>query len=633
MVATTPRRTTVCISIAHAFLCLAVTACGSSDRPRLLTDPADTGVTNDGDAGRELIFRNATAGRSCLNGANDRYLVLSEDAADCRVHAEAASGTRSSSDTLLYITVPQTAGEMMVDATLCRSEEDCRTVSLNLTVDAWTVGDGATGRYAFTLDGVDVSGEFTASWCTYDQFLPGPRPLAADIAAQGLSVMQGTSVTVARTGTITADRRVPVVELRPAIIRAHASPKSGYSVREIVASLTLQRPGHPPDVFEQTRRITRPSADSLFETTFNFDIDGALITTDVEWKVSLHEADRCVESDADTADALLPRGGTTAEMNAQSMGGSFDIVLVPFRYNFDGSGRLPDTSPAQLERFRNELYARFPISELNITVREPADYDDPVLPIRTGWGALVEALWALRASDEAPETTYYYGLITPRDTEEEFCTPVCIAGNAGVIPDPSDTYSRGAVGLGFSGDTAARFFVHEVGHSVGRFHAPCSGIPDVIIAGVDPDYPYDNASIGALGYNIVTKTFLGIGRNRDFMSYCEPNWVSDYTYVAIFERLRQVNSVAAFAPWPTRFVRAAIVGNDSVSWGHRAELHSPVMNPVSVWFEDDNGHVVATKTADRIKLSHGTERILWIPDVVPRGATRVRLPDGRTLPL
>ena len=43
---------------------------------------------------------------------------------------------------------------------------------------------------------------------------------------------------------------------------------------------------------------------------------------------------------------------------------------------------------------------------------------------------------------------------------------------------------------------------------------------------------------GVEGYDILTKQWYSPGsRLKDFMSYCSPTWVSDYTYNGLFERM------------------------------------------------------------------------------------------------
>jgi hypothetical protein len=72
---------------------------------------------------------------------------------------------------------------------------------------------------------------------------------------------------------------------------------------------------------------------------------------------------------------------------------------------------------------------------------------------------------------------------------------------------------------------ASNTVAHEFGHNLGIRHAPC-GNP----AGVDTLYPYDNASLGRVGWDRNTGNFLDPSTNRDLMSYCGPRWISDYNY-------------------------------------------------------------------------------------------------------
>jgi len=52
---------------------------------------------------------------------------------------------------------------------------------------------------------------------------------------------------------------------------------------------------------------------------------------------------------------------------------------------------------------------------------------------------------------------------------------------------------------------------------------------------VDPHYPYPNATIGVYGVDTADDVLLEPSANYDMMSYCGPEWVSDYTYEALFQ--------------------------------------------------------------------------------------------------
>ena len=582
-------------------------------------------------APRMISFISATVGDSCA-GELGPYLVLSEGPADCLAHARALRrldlGT-SRTEAVLFASLPQTSGEVTVNASVCPVERSCETTPVTIVFDTWVDGSAASGSYAFAFEGVDVRGDFAASGCEYDQFVPAPRPFAGDIAVQAVKVLQGTSVTIAESGAPVVERNAPVVETRPALLRVFVEPDAAYTARDIIATLTLQRSGQRPTVLEQTLSISTTSADNDIDTTINFQLEASQVTTDTQWRVSLNEVERCAEEAGNTTRTEIPRDGSMSALNAQSMGGTFNVVVVPFRYTFDGSGRLPDTSPDQIERFRDRMYAKYPISELSLTVREPFDYGRRLRP-RSGedWTGMLDTLWALRANDAASATTYYYGLVAPTDSPADFCSEGCIEGVSSV-PNASDSYSRGAMGLGFSGRNAEVVFTHEMGHAAGLDHAPC---PPGRIFELDPEYPYDAGRIGVTGYDISSGRLLSATRHRDIMSYCDPQWVSDYTFSAIFDRLRRINN-AAFGLQTQRNVRAAIAGANGASWGHQASLRSPVSRPVEIRLEGPTGQLIAVEVADQMKVSDSDVTIYWIPDVSPSGAVRVRLPDGQTLPL
>jgi hypothetical protein len=101
---------------------------------------------------------------------------------------------------------------------------------------------------------------------------------------------------------------------------------------------------------------------------------------------------------------------------------------------------------------------------------------------------------------------------------------------------------------------------HEIGHTFGRLHAPC-GDP----AGVDLDYPYAGASIGNYGIDVYSNVLISPvspDYAKDLMSYCGPPWVSDYTYMGLYNDQRANGQVVTrMAPaQPVLLVRARFAG-------------------------------------------------------------------------
>lgn len=80
---------------------------------------------------------------------------------------------------------------------------------------------------------------------------------------------------------------------------------------------------------------------------------------------------------------------------------------------------------------------------------------------------------------------------------------------------------------------------HEIGHTLGRKHVKCGDV-----ANSDAAYPYDGDKIadgsakGYYGFDTRNTVVINPIVAKDFMSYCYPLWVSDYTYRALWDKIR-----------------------------------------------------------------------------------------------
>ncbi len=64
---------------------------------------------------------------------------------------------------------------------------------------------------------------------------------------------------------------------------------------------------------------------------------------------------------------------------------------------------------------------------------------------------------------------------------------------------------------------------HELGHNLSLGHAPCNNFYP------DPSFPYSDGTIGVWGYDVRSGQLVP-PTTYDFMSYCNPDWVSDYHF-------------------------------------------------------------------------------------------------------
>ena len=130
------------------------------------------------------------------------------------------------------------------------------------------------------------------------------------------------------------------------------------------------------------------------------------------------------------------------------------------------------------------------------------------------------------------------------------------------VADSDDGYVRGIarlngwVSFGKTWDTE---LAHEVGHTLDLEHAPCGGP-----LFTDPDFPYDNGSIGMWGYDFRDSSLVSPRRRRDIMGYCyEKGWLSDY----FFEKVIRVREEKEGEEAQARMAAKGPKGEMLVLWG------------------------------------------------------------------
>lgn len=226
-----------------------------------------------------------------------------------------------------------------------------------------------------------------------------------------------------------------------------------------------------------------------------------------------------LRADADDAVAESDEANNARTVNpAVGNANVFELTAVPVVHQ-GVTGQTPNVEPI--------MTAVWPVSRVNTTTRAPYTYSGTLLANDGNtWGDLLGEIGQLRQADNSQRQ--YYGWVRVG-------------------------YGSGIAGIGYIGQPAAtgrqdslETFAHEKGHNLGRPHAPCGNA-----AGPDPNYPYANAGIGTWGYNAASQLLINPASNyRDLMSYCSPEWVSDYNYGRVQTFMEtQPNNIAGTAPY------------------------------------------------------------------------------------
>lgn len=286
------------------------------------------------------------------------------------------------------------------------------------------------------------------------------------------------------------------------------------------------------------------------------------------------------------------------------------ITIVPITYTDTRTGRVFVDAPH--DPISYWLRGAFPVSQINVAFHPPIAFTGD-LRQPDEWERLLNELTTLWAAELGMgAATVYYGLIPNADATGATWFEGGVSGLGWIG-------QRVSLGLDVGVETG-NAAGHEIGHNFGRQHAPC-GNPN----SVDPHYPYPNATIGVYGLDTADDVLLDPSGHYDMMSYCGPEWVSDYTYEALFRDQVARTSRTAERSSDGLLLRAELAG-DEVAVLPVYRLSGPATtgddSGYQVQLLDADGEVLATHPAILLQAEEeGVQaRMLVAQAPVPSGA-------------
>jgi hypothetical protein len=447
-------------------------------------------------------------------------------------------------------------------------------------------------------------------------------PHARGLKLREIALYQTVKSTLYQGGAWLGTPSVPVVQNKQALVRAFVDMLPGYTRHAVRGVLTLET-AQGSTVLTDERIITAASSDTDPASTFSFEVKADKLGPGTKLSLALQETD-CDAEPGSAKDARAPEQGTQG-LVADAYG-KLRIVLVPI----DLGGRLPQTSDAEVEKMRAFMLAYYPVPEVEITVRERPLVWSGALRGTDGraWSDLLSAIVSERRADAVGSEVYYYGLVQPGATFGAYCASGCILG---IAPQATRVTPSMQVALGasFGDNQSYETMVHEVGHAHGRGHAPCAR--GGTIDGVDTTFPDKTGATATWGWDNRTSKLLP-PNYKDIMGYCQPNWISAYTYTGLAERTRQVSQRAFIqAPLVATRWHALIAHEDgSGRWSRGIETDTPgELEPASV--RDASGREIAQIQIARVPLADTRDEFVFVPE--PGAAWHTLVFGGRTLAL
>jgi hypothetical protein len=453
---------------------------------------------------------------------------------------------------------------------------------------------------------------------------PSP-PLAERVQVDQVEILQGTTAVLATAGAVVdlAKRNAPVIAGRPGLVRVHATKLLRPKLPALAAELRVHRRDQDDLVVYDTPKTITDYDPADLSTTWDFELGADAITADARIEVALRDP----KGAPDDVSVFPPLDQPTMSLGARAKATTLRVKFVPIKYGADASERLPLLDDRTVEQYRQSLYKMYPAATVDVSVREPLPWGGVVSANGNGWDDLLAMLMQVRRADHAADDLYYVGVFEPAASVTDFCSSGgCVLG---VAPQAGikDIGMHAALILGYGGDGRNGTLAQELAHSMGRGHAPC-GNP----AFPDPDFPYGSGRIGVAGYDIVAKTLFSPGSgSHDFMSYCSPVWVSDYTFAGIAQRMVDVDEAMPHENVGVRLNSVAraisVDGSGNMKLGPQLDVRgAPGEGDVAIHYEDGAGGSLGEARASLRRYDSIPGGILVAAEPPPN-ARRVRVPS------
>ncbi len=319
------------------------------------------------------------------------------------------------------------------------------------------------------------------------------------------------------------DNSVRLIGQRPTYVRwTLTSPvtESGVSAYLVATRDGVPLAGSPLAALNNPRTLKASADRAVLNDTFNFQLP-------TDWANGSLTLNAYASSSTGFITNTLPQSFQFQATSAMA------VKVVPIAYHCTSGGTGTTTPAGPYDYLIDYTFRTYPVPAIALTTHTPVPFDGPCngsgvpKPASTDWSDMLDTVTSVWQVEGSPNI-YYYGLV------HIDCGSSCIAG-IGWIGWPA---AMGFDGFGATHSGASSTNAHEMGHNHGRYHAPGCG------AGGASTFPYldgsgraviGNAANPNYGFDLNSRAIYTYGGTFDFMTYCNPTWVSDFTYEALWQ--------------------------------------------------------------------------------------------------
>ncbi len=339
---------------------------------------------------------------------------------------------------------------------------------------------------------------------------------------------------------------VPLVAGEPALLRVFVSAPGAAGEGMPPVRARFYRGGaevHVANIEAPSAPIPTSLNEGDLEASANALIPASVVQPGLEMVVEI-DPDGTLDASLGIVRRIPAAGRATVSVQAVP---ELDFTIVPFLWR-----EVPDSAAVRLVAgltaddvaLLGPINTLLPVGDIDLKVHEP------VVTASNSAFDLIEETGAIRVLEGASGNGYYQGVMSGT-----------VTGPAGIATAPGRA--------SFSVPNPL-IMAHELDHNFSLHHAPCGGADRP-----DQSFPTMDGTIGAWGYDMSGDSLLAPSV-YDLMSYCDPNWISDFHFTkALLYRVDEEAAGGAAAV-------AAGAERALLLWGGVGEGGEPFLEPAFI---------------------------------------------------